>query len=177
MVALHLHAPISPPSPAQFSHSVVSDSLRPHEPRPARPPCPSPTPGDHSDSCPSSQWCHPAISSSVVPFSSCPQSLPASGSFQRSQLFILGGQSSGVSASASVLLQTPPSSFHPHTRVETCKLNHPLSGQHLGREDQSLVSPPEQLEFSPAKRTHRADNSVLLLGGPAPVSCLPDYIR
>ena len=65
----------------------MSDSLRPHESQHARPPCPSPTPGVHSDSCPSSQWCHPAISSSVIPFSSCPQSLPASGSFPMSQLF------------------------------------------------------------------------------------------
>ena len=68
-------------SSVQFSHSVMSDSLRPHELQHARPPCPSPTPGVHSNSCPLSQWCHPAISSSVVPFSSCPQSLPASGSF------------------------------------------------------------------------------------------------
>ena len=83
--------------------SVVSDSLQPHESQHARPPCPSPTPGVHSDSCPSSRWCHPAISSSVVPFSSCPQSLPASGSFPMSQLFAWGGQSIGVSASASVL--------------------------------------------------------------------------
>ena len=74
----------------QISHSVVSDSLRPHESRPARPPCPSPTPGVHWDSLPSSQWCHPAISSSVVPFSSCPQSLPASGSFPMNQLFAWG---------------------------------------------------------------------------------------
>ena len=66
---------------SQFSRSVVSDCLRPHESQHARPPCPSPTPWVHSDSCPSHQWCHPAISSSVVPFSSCPQSLPASGSF------------------------------------------------------------------------------------------------
>ena len=80
-------------SPVQFSRSVVSDSLWPHEPQHARPPCPSPTPGVHSDSCPSSQWCHPAISSSVVPFSSCPQSLPASESFPMSQLFAWGGQS------------------------------------------------------------------------------------
>ena len=71
----------------QISHSVVSDSFRPHESQHARPTCPSPTPGVHSDSCPSSQWCHPAISSSVVPFSSCPQSLPASESFPMSQLF------------------------------------------------------------------------------------------
>ena len=81
----------------------MSDSLRPHESQHARPPCPSPTPGVHSDPHPLSQWCHPAISSSVVPFSSCPQSLPASGSFPMSQLFTRGGQSIGVSASASVL--------------------------------------------------------------------------
>ena len=81
----------------------MSDSLRPHESQYARPPCPSATPRVHSDSCPSSQWWHPAISSSVVPFSSCPQSLPASGSFPMSQLFTSGGQSIGVSASASVL--------------------------------------------------------------------------
>ena len=87
----------------QFSCSVMSNSLRPHESQHARPPCPSPTPGVHSDSCPSSWWCHPAISSSVIPFSSCPQSLPASGSFPISQLFAWGGQSIGVSASASVL--------------------------------------------------------------------------
>ena len=87
----------------QISHSVVSDSLRPHESQHARPPCPSPTPRVHSDSRPSSQWCHPAISSSVVPFSSCPQSLPASGSFSMSQLFVWGGQSTGVSALASFL--------------------------------------------------------------------------
>ena len=87
----------------QFSHSVMSDSLRPHESQHARPPCPSATPGVHSDSHPSSHWCHPAISSSVVPFSSCSQSLPASESFPVSQLFAWGGQSIGVSASASVL--------------------------------------------------------------------------
>ena len=87
----------------QFRHSVMSDSLRPHESQHARPPCPSQTPVVYSNSCPSSQWCHPAISSSVVPFSSCPQSLPASGSFPVSQLFTWGGQSIGVSASASVL--------------------------------------------------------------------------
>ena len=83
----------------QFSRSVVSNSLRPHESQHARPPCPSPTPRIHSDSCPSSPWCHPAISSSIVPFSSCPQSLPASESFQMSQLFTSGGQSIGASAS------------------------------------------------------------------------------
>ena len=81
----------------------MSDSLRPHELQHARPPCPSPTPRVYSNSCPSSQWCHPAISSSVFPFFSCPQSLPASGSFPVSQLFAWGGQSTGVSASALVL--------------------------------------------------------------------------
>ena len=74
-------------SSVQFSHSVVSDTLWPHESQHTRPPCPSPTPGVYSNSCPSSRWCHPAISSSVAPFSSCPQSLPASGSFPMSQLF------------------------------------------------------------------------------------------
>ena len=86
-----------------FSRSVMSDSLQPHEPQHARLPCPSPTPGVHPNPCPSSQWCHPTISSSVIPFYSCPQSFPASGSFQMSQLFTWGGQSIGVSASASVL--------------------------------------------------------------------------
>ena len=90
-------------SSVQFSRSVVSDSLRPHESQHARPPCPSQTPGVYSNSCLSSRWCHPAISSSVVPFSSCLQSLAASGSFPMSQLFAQGGQSIGVSASASVL--------------------------------------------------------------------------
>ena len=87
----------------QFSCSVMSDSLRSHESQHARPPCPSPTPGVHPNSCASSRWCHPAISSSVVPFSSCPQSLSASGSFPMSQLFAWGGQSIGVSALASFL--------------------------------------------------------------------------
>ena len=87
----------------QFSCSVVSDSLWPHESQHARLPWPSPTPGVHSNSCPLSQWCHPAISSSVVPFYSCPHSLPASESFPMSQLFAWGGQSPGVSALASFL--------------------------------------------------------------------------
>ena len=90
-------------SSVQFSCSVVSDSLWPHELHHARPPCPSPTPGVHPNPSPLSQWCHPTISSSVVPFSSCPQSFPASGSLQMSQLFTSGGQSIGVSASTSVL--------------------------------------------------------------------------
>ena len=87
----------------QCSRSVVSNSLRPRESQHTRPPCPWPTLGVYSNSCPSSWWCHPSISSSVIPFSSCPQSLPASGSFPMSQLFAWGGQSIGVSASASVL--------------------------------------------------------------------------
>jgi len=90
-------------SSVQFSRSVVSNSLRPHESQHTRPHCPSPTPRVHPDSRPSSQWCHPAISSSVVPFSSCPQSLPASESFPISQLLAWGGQSTGVSALASFL--------------------------------------------------------------------------
>ena len=87
----------------QFSCSVVSDSLRPHELQHARPPCPSPTPRAQPNPCPLSWWCHATISSSVVPFSSCLQAFPASGSFPMSQLFASGGQSIGVSALASVL--------------------------------------------------------------------------
>ena len=89
--------------PVQFSHSVVSDSLGPRGLQHVRPPCPSPTPGVYSNSCVLPQLCHPTISSSVVPFSSCLQSFPASGSFQMSRFFESGGQSIGVSASASVL--------------------------------------------------------------------------
>ena len=90
-------------SSVQFSRSVVYDSLRPRESQHARPPCSSPTPRVHSNSRPSSQWCHPAISASVLPFSSCPQSLPAPESYPMSQFFVWGGQSIGVSALASVL--------------------------------------------------------------------------
>ena len=87
----------------QFSCSVMSNFLRPHEPQHTRPPCPTPTPRVHPNPCPSSRWYHPTISSSVVPFSSCPQSFPASGYFPMSQFFSSGGQSIGVSASTSVL--------------------------------------------------------------------------
>ena len=90
-------------SSVQFSCSVVSNSLQPHELQHTRPPCPSPTSRVYPNPCPSSRWCHPAISSSVIPFSSYPQSLPASGSFPMSQLFAWGGQSIGVSALTSVL--------------------------------------------------------------------------
>ena len=88
---------------SQFSSVAQSCPMRPHELQHARPPCPSPTPGVHPNPCPLSWWCHPIISSSVIPFSSCPQWFPASGSFQVSQLFVSGGQSIGVSALASVL--------------------------------------------------------------------------
>ena len=90
----------------QFSPSVVSNSLRPHELQHTRPPCPSPTLRVYSNSCPLNRWCHPTISSSVIPFSSCPQSFPSSGSFSMSQLFTSGGQSIGVSALTSVLPMT-----------------------------------------------------------------------
>ena len=100
-VVVHIHNGIF--SSVQFSRPVMSDSLRPHESQHARSPCPSPTPRVHSNSHPLSRWCHLAISTSVVPFSSCPQSLPASGSFPMSQLFTWGGQSTGVSALASFL--------------------------------------------------------------------------
>ena len=97
------HLPIHPISSVQFSRSVVSDSLWPHEPQHARLPGPSPTPGVYPNSCPLSWWCHPIISSSVVPFSSCLQFFSASGSFQKHQLFTSCGQSIGLSASTSVL--------------------------------------------------------------------------
>ena len=97
-------------SSVQFSHSVVSDSLRSHEPQHTRPPCPLPTPRVHSNPCPLSWWCHPTISSSIVLFSFCPQSFPTSGSFQMSQLFISRCQGIEVSASTSVLW-TPRTDF------------------------------------------------------------------
>ena len=98
-----LHMKLKYIASVQFSCSVVFDSLQPHEPKHARPPCPSPTPGVYSNSCPLSLWCHPTISSSVLPFSSCLQCFLASGSFPMRQLFASSGQSNGVSASASVL--------------------------------------------------------------------------
>ena len=115
-----------PISSVQFSRSVVSDSLQPRESQHARPPCPSPTPRVHWDSRPSSQWCHPAISSSVVPFFSCPQPLPASESFPMSQLFTWGGQSTGVSALASFLPKKSqgwsPSQAKKKTERKKCEL-------------------------------------------------------
>ena len=96
----------------------MSDSLQPHESQRTRPPCPSPTPGVHSDSRPSSQWCHPAISSSVVPFSFCPQSLPASESFPMNQFFTWGGQSTGVSALASFLPKKSKGPRNPSKEIQ-----------------------------------------------------------
>ena len=130
-------------SSVQFSRSVMSNSFRPHESQRTRPPCPSPTPGVHSDSRPSSQWCHPAISSSVIPFSSCPQSLPASGSFPMSQLFTWGGQSTGVSASAS---------FHPKNPRADFLQNGPVG---------SPCSPRDSQESSPIPQFKSINSSVL----------------
>ena len=97
------HHLIKMPSSVQFSCSVLSDSLQPYETKHAKPPCPSPTPRVHPNPCPFSRWCHPIISSSVIPFCSCSQSFPTSGSLQISQLFTPGGKSIGVSDSTSVL--------------------------------------------------------------------------
>ena len=121
-------------SSVQFSHSVVSDSLRPHESQHARPPYPSPTPGVHSNLWSSSLWYHPAISSSVVPFSSCPQSLPAPESFPMSQLFAWGGQSTGISALASFLPLKHLLKFSPFSARmvrPTCVWASWLTGQHF----------------------------------------------
>ena len=119
----------------QFSRSVLSDSLRPHGPQHTRPPSPSTTPGVYSSSCPLSQWCHPTISSSVVPFSSCPQSLPASGSFQMSQLFESGSQNIGVTASASVLPMNIQDWFHLGWTIA----KHPFFGAQLSLQSNSHI--------------------------------------
>ena len=132
-------------SSVQFSCSVVSDSLQPHESQHARPPCPSPSPGIHSDSCASSPWCHPAISSSVVPFSSCPQSLPASESFPMSQLFAWGGQSTGVS-SLSII---------PSKEIPGLVLQNGLVG--------SPCSPRDSQESSPTPQFKSINSSALSL--------------
>ena len=132
-------------SSVQFSCSVVSDSLQPHELQHARPPCPSPSPGVHSNSRPSSRWCHPAISSSVVPFSSCPQSLPASESFPMNQLFAWGGQSTGISALASLLPK--------NTRTDL--LQNGLVG--------SPCSPRDSQESSPTPQFKSINSSALSL--------------
>ena len=135
----------SPSASVLFSHSVVSDSLRPHESQHARPPCPSPTPGVHSDWRPLSQWYHPAISSSVVPFSSHLRSFPASGAFQMSQLFTSDGQSIGVSVSSSIFPVNIQDWF-------------PL--RWTGR---SPYSPRDSQEFSPTTQFKSINSSTLSL--------------
>ena len=143
----------------QFSHSVVSDSLRPHGLQHARPPSPSPIPTVYSNPCPSSQWWHPAISSLVIPFSSCPQSFPASGSFQTSQFFTSGGQGIGVSASASVLPMNIQDWF-------------PL-GLMVG----SPWSPRNSQESSPTAQFKSINSSALILFyGPA-LTSIHDYLK
>ena len=132
-------------SSLQSSCSVVFDSLRPNELQYTRPPCPSSTPGVHSDSRPSSQWCHPAISSSVVPFSSCPQSLPPSESFPMSQLFAWGDQSTGVSTLASFLPKNPSADL----------LQNGLVG--------SPCSPRDSQESSPTSQFKSINSSALSL--------------
>ena len=121
----------------QFSRSVVFHSLPPHELQHARPPCPSPTPRVYSNSCPLNRWCHPNISSSVIPFSSCPQSLPASGSFPMSQLFAWGGKSTGVSA-----FSISPSNEHPGTDL----LQNGLVGSPCSPRDSQESSPTPQFK-------------------------------
>ena len=144
-------------SSIQFGHSVVSNSLRSHELQHARPPCSSPTPRVYPNSCPLSRWCHPAISSSVVPFSSCPQSLPASGYFPLSEFFAWGGQSIGVSASPSVLQWISRADF----------LKDGLVG--------SLCSPRDSQESSPTPQLKSISSSVLsFLYGPT-LTFIHDY--
>ena len=145
------------PLSVQFSCSVVSDSLRPHESQHARPPCPSPASGIHSDSWPSSQWYHPAISSSVIPFSSCPKSLPASGSFPVSQLFAWGGQSIGVSALASFLPRNPRADL----------LQNGLVG--------SPCSPRDSQESSPTPQFKSITSSALSLLHSPTLTSIHDY--
>ena len=133
---------------SQFSLSVASNSLWPRESQRARPPCPSLTPGVHSDLRPSSQWCHPAISSSVVPFSSCPQSLPASESFPMSQLFTWGGQSTGVSALALFLPKKSqrwsPSEWTGWISLQSKGLSRVFSNTTVQRHQFFSAKPPSQ---------------------------------
>ena len=153
MLALHVLCISS----VQFSHSVMSDFLWPHELQHTRCPCPSPTPRVHSDSWPSSQWCHPAISSSVVPFSSCPQSLPASKSFPMSQLFSWGGQSTGVSALASFLPK----------KSQGWSLQNRLVG--------SLCSPRDSQESSPTPQFKSINSLALSFLHSPTVTSIHDY--
>ena len=141
----------------QFSHSVVSDSLWPHGLQHARPPCPSPTPGVYSNSCTLSRWCHPTISSSVVPFSSCPQSFPASGPFPMSQFFASGDQSIGVSASTSGIPMNSQDWF-------------PLRWTGL-----SPCSPRDSQESSPTPQFKSVNSSALSLLHTPTLTSLHDY--
>ena len=143
-------------SSVQFSRSVMSDSLRPHEPQHARPPCPSPTPTVHPNPCSLSWWCHPAISSSVIPFS-CLQSFPASGSFQMSLLSASGGHSIGVSASASVLLMSIQDWFP------------------LGWTGGSPCSPRNSQEASPTPQFKSINSSMLSLLYGSTLTSIRDY--
>ena len=145
-------------SSVQFTRSVMSDSLWPHESQHARPPCPSPTPGVHPNPCPSSRWCHPTILSSVVPFSSCPQSFPASGSFPMSQLLASSGQSVGVSAIAS---------FLPMKNQDWCP---------LGWTDWiSLQSPRDSQESSPIPQFQHINSLALSLLHSPTLTSIHDY--
>ena len=147
-------------SSVQFSRSVMSDSFRPHDSQHTRPPCPSPTPGVHSNSCASSRWCHPTISSSVIPFS-CPQSLPASGSFPVSQLFAWGGQSTGVSASASFLPKKSqgwsPSEWTGWVSLQSKRLKNLL--QHTGHNSSALclLHSPTLTSIHDHRKNHSLD--------------------
>ena len=141
----------------QFSSVAQScPTLPPHELQHARPPCPSPTPGVYSNSCPSSRWCHPAVSSSVIPFSSCPQSLPTSRSFPMRQLFARGGQSIGVSASVSVLSHSQNTVF-----VEWCTFAQGHN-RHTWQREAKVI---EAHELEEMKQLNRL-NWGLLQGGP-----------
>ena len=142
----------------QLSRSVLSDSLRHHELQHTRPPCPSPTPRVHSNSCPLSQWCHPAISSSVIPFSSCPQSLPASESFPMSQHFARGGQSIGVAALAPVLPMNTQDWF-------------PLESVLVG----SPCSPRDSQESSPTPQFKSINSSALSFLHSPTLTSVHDY--
>ena len=144
-------------SSVQFSRSVMSDSLWPHGLQYARPPCPSPTPGVYSNSCPLIRWYHPTISSSLIPFSSCLQSLPASGSSQMSQFFIWGGQSIGVSASVSVLPRNIQDWFP------------------LGWTDWSPCSPRDSQESSPTSQFKTINSSELSFLYSPTLTSIHDY--
>ena len=158
----HLNHPMGMHSD-QISCSVVSDSLRPHESQHSRPPCPSPTPRVHSNSCPSSQWCHPAISSSVVPFSSCLQSLPASESFPMSQLFAGGGQSTEVSALASFLPKKsqgwPPSEWTGWISLQSKGLSRVFSNTTV-QKHQFFGAQPSSQSNSHIHTWHRKNHSL-----------------